>query len=242
MATANGILIQDLAMGGVDFRYIDSMQRTLADLPGAGIALQSRFVWGGTPQQKITAPQHVVVAFTQQGDPDNMKNATGQTFWTHGAGAILSTAGLGLEIWRRDDLGSDGYKNDSPNAVVWDQTNNRCAWDVAGTIPPGTLCLPSTPHANGYLTVAPTFTLRKGVGYWLRVKLYSPNNDGFTTLYADVIEETAAGLVVVQSGLVGFPTGVYMPINNQPLSATVARTPGSPDEPIITYNAFDFGF
>ena len=239
-----GTLLRVPECADMDFRYLPDMSKSTAYVRGpnaAPIVLQARFVWDGAAGQEITTGQHVVVAYTQRGVENSMQNTWGQKLWTHGAGAILGQFGLGLEIWRRDDANAPGYGDDPANAVVWTQLNNRCAQDVLGTIPPGSMCLPATPNTWGYLTPAPGFTLRRGVAYWLRFKL-SPSSLGYTSLYADLLEETASGAVLVQSGLIGFPTATYFPIAGQALEATVARTPGSAAEPVIHYDAFDFGF
>ncbi len=242
MTSFPGTLLRLSNVQDCDFRYPPGMAKPLSALQAGEIKLQARFVWDGTAGSVITTPQHAVLAYTQRGDAGNIQNTWGQTFWTHGAGAILGNFGLGLEIWRRDDENAPGYADDPANAVVWTQENNRCASDVRGTIPPGSLCLSPIPNTIGYLTPAPNFTLRRGVAYWLRFKLSPGGSPGNTNLYADLLEETASGVVMVQSGMVGFPTGVYFPIAGQALEATVARTPGSAAEPSIQYTAFDYGF
>lgn len=239
MTSATGTLTSEPNLWNFDFDNMPGMAKPHAALQAAQpLYLQARLIWDGAAGSVITTGQHAVVAYTQRAATNNPCNPQGQMLHTHGAGAIVSDCGLGLEIWRRDDTNGNGFNDDTPNAVAWSQERNGCAVDVASGAPLG-MCLPSTPNTWGYLTRAPGFTLRRGVAYWLRIKLYKDAAVDRTTLYADLIEETPSGLVLVQSGLVIFPTSVYFPVAGQALEATIARTPGSPAEPSVQYVAFD---
>jgi hypothetical protein len=241
MTHVSGTLVCEPSLGNFDFDYLPGMSAPVSMLQtDAVLQLQARLVWGGMPGH-ITTAQHAVVAYTQRGATNTMINPHGQRLFTHGAGAILANNGLGLELWRRDDPAGDGFDDDFANAVAWTQADDRQARDVATDTVIG-MQLSSTPNAWGFLTPAPSFSLQRGVAYWLRIKLYKDSAADRTTLYADLIEETLTGLVLVQSGLVIFPTSVYFPVAGQALEATVARTPATWAEPVIQYDAFNSGF
>lgn len=241
--SASGYLYRVPQLGYFDFFYPTNLSRSYMDLQmGDTLKLQSRFMWGGAPGRTISPPQHAIVAFTNRGATNNMVNTSGQMFWTHGAGAIVSERGLELELWFRNDANGNGFNDDTPNAYVWSQAHNRCVRDVQGTITTDVLCLGSDPSAGSYITSAPSFALKSGVYYWLRVKLIPFIGTGWATLYADLIEETPNGAVLVQSAAVGFEIARFFPMNWQAMEATVARTPGTLDEPFIEWIAFDYGF
>lgn len=224
----------------LDFHYLPALSKPAGALQqGQVLQLQSRLVWDGASAAPIATPQHAVVAFTQSGAANSPQNNAGELLWTHGAGAILGERGLRLELWYRTDTAGNGYEDDVPNAIVWGQDAGRCAADVQGTIPPGTMCLSAEQNGSGYLTPEPNFALRTGVAYWLRVAL-TPTAPGWATLYADLIEEQRP-TVPVQSAMIGFPTTVFFPLQ-QPFTASVARTAGGLNQPTVQYTSFDYGF
>lgn len=223
-----------------DFNYLPALSEPIGSLQqGQALKLQSRFVWDGLSNAQIYAQQHAVVAFTQRGTLNTPQNTAGDVLWTHGVGAILGERGLGLELWFRTDTAGNGYQDDAPNAIVWTQDNGRCAADVQGTMPPGTMCLSATPNGSAYLTPAPNFTLRTGVAYWLRVAV-TPSAPGWATLYADVIEEQSP-TVPVQSAMVGFQIATFFPMPQQ-ITASLGRISVSTNQPTVQYVAFDYGF
>lgn len=215
-----------------DWNYPAALAKPKANLASETLKLQSRFTWYGSTNQIITTEQHAIVAFTQTASTSTLVNNAGQSIWSHGAGAYVGERGLELELWF-----AQGTQH---NAIVWSQDYNRCAQDVLGTLPGNTMCLSANYNAVGYITSAPDFTLKRGVNYWVRIQI-SPTTAGNSALHAELIEETLAGAVVVQSGSVGFQNAMIFPLSAD-LSATVARTPGSVAEPYVNYVVFDYGF
>lgn len=235
-ACGGGSLDNEPTSTYVDFEYQAQFTQPYAALEGP-VALRSRFVWDGPSGQEITAPQHTVLAFTQSGDPGNTRNEKGQVFWTHGAGAFVGQRGLSLEMWFRDDPGMDGYQNDPPNAIAWSQDFGRCGRDVRGTIAGNAMCLDVMESLGGYITAAPNFVLRKGVAYFLTVRL-EPAEQGMLRLKAELYEESGELARPVQKAMALIPQSRAFPLQGQPLQASVARTPGSPSEPTVQYVMF----
>lgn len=224
----------------LDFTYLPALSEPETALQqGQTLKLQSRFVWDGGSYSPVTVDQHAVLAFTQRGATNSVQNDAGEVLWTHGAGAILGPFGLGLELWFRTDTNGNGYNDDVANAIVWTQENGRCASDVQGTIPTGVMCLSATPSGS-HMTPAPSFTLRSGIAYWLRVSI-TPGANGWATLHADVIEEQNP-TVTVQSASVGFQVSQFFPVAGQQLSASLARIAVQTYQPNVQYIAFDYGF
>lgn len=245
--SACGTLYRVPNLGNFDFYYPTDLSSTYGNLmAGAVLKLQARFTWGGTPGREITADQHAIVAFTNRGATNNMVNTAGQMFWTHGVGAYVGERGLELETWFRDDPNGDGFNDEPANAYVWSQDGDRCVSDVRGTITAPMYCLGDKPSDAAYITSAPDFKLRAGVGYWVRVEVERSKVPGWGLLRAQLVEEAcaAAGCEarVVQRAAVAFDIAKHFPMNWQPLEATVARTPGSRDEPTIKFAAFNNGF
>ncbi|MFT3813732.1 MAG: hypothetical protein QM740_10165 [Acidovorax sp.] len=229
---------------GYDFYYPMALSRPLSALqPGVPVKLQARFIWDGPARQAIHAAQHAIVAFTQKGAPHSWRNPEGQLFWTHGAGAYVGNNGLALELWFRSDPARNGVQDDPPDAIVWDQTNARCAYLVT-VGPTSSMCLGAGASAlAGYLTPA-AFTLRKGVGYWVRVTLTRETaNPARATLRGELLEESGNGAaMVVQTGQVGFVVNRFFPYADQRLEASIARTPGPVGEGVTRFVAFGGGF
>lgn len=205
-----------------DWNYLQAKSQPYTALSGT-FSMSARFTWDGVPGQSVTNPQHAVVAYTQRQVATGYFNLAGEESFTHGAGAFVGERGLEMELWFR--------QNNAGNAYVWNQDNNRCARDVQGTLPPGSMCLASNYNAGGYITSAPGFQLTKGVQYTLKVKL-SQSSPGWTKLEAELYKPAAFGQQLVQSGMMGFPSASFFPVVNQHLTAAVARTPG---EPLIQY-------
>lgn len=219
-----------------DFEYQPVFSQPYTALQGP-VELRSRFLWDGPPGQEIMASQHAVLAFTQAGDPGNIRNEKAQVFWTHGAGVFVGQRGLSLEVWFRDDPGLDGFQNDPPNAIAWSQDHGRCGRDVRGTIVGDVMCLDATESLGGYITPAPNFVLRKGVAYFLRVRL-EPAERGMLRLTGDLYEESGDLAVRVQKAMAVIPQSRAFPLQGQPLQASAARTPGSVSEPTVQYLMF----
>lgn len=189
------------------------------------LALQSTFKWNGSAG--TMQPQHAVLAYTQRLTNDRFNNQYGEQIWSHGAGAIVGEFGLGLELWFRA-LNNGVYG--PPNAYVWSQVNGRCLQDVQGTVPENTLCLPSTPNGDAYITTAPGFQLQRNTPYTLRVE-YVPTG-GWVSMQAELWN--SAG-VLVQSGRIGFQPAQFFPSATLQAVPVVARTPGSAYEPTVNY-------
>lgn len=239
----SGTLVSNASVNsGFDFYYPTALSKPLSALQvGTPVKLQARFVWDGPIGQSITTAQHAVVAFTQKGAANNWLNSSGQLFWTHGAGAFVSERGLAMELWFRNDPAGNGVQDDAADAYFWDQTNGRCAY-IVSVGPTNGLCLSQAPNSGGHLTPA-SFTLKKGVAYWVRISLArQAGNSAWATLSADLIEETSGGPVVVQTGSVGFIAASFFPYTNQSLEASVARTPGPVGEATTQFVVFDGGF
>lgn len=207
-----------------DFNYIAPKSQPYAMLTNAQpFSMSVTYTWGGTAGQTVTPAQHAVLAYTQSAFNTGYLNTMGQSLFTHGAGAYVGERGLAMELWFQ--------QNGSGNGILWTQDNGRCAQDVQGTIPPGSMCLASSSNPNGFITPAPTFVLKKGVAYTLQVSI-SPTSPGWSRLDAKLYTPGQFGPTLVQSGAVGFQNAQFFPVVGQTLQATVARTPG---EPVITY-------
>jgi hypothetical protein len=233
-----GSLTADPDLDYYDFEYREDFSRPYASLAtGEALELKARFVWAGDRGQQIDTPQHVVLAFTQAASASTAQNDEGERLWTHGAGAFVGEHGLAMELWFRDDQAQDGFDNDAANALVWSQDNGRCMRDVLGVKPTGTYCLSDTDSPTGYITSAPDFVLQKGVAYVLHVRI-TPGPDGWKSLHAVLYQESGDTFNVVQRGFIGFPPSQFFPVAGQPLQASVARTPGSPGEPLVDFVVF----
>ena len=233
MSQSSGYLTREAALSGFDFMKPYVFTYWPDEIP---MKLQARYSWDGPVGQPIVTEQHALVAFTQQIGPATWFNPEGQPFWNHGVGVLVGEYGLGMEIWYRDG-------NGNTNGIVWTQLSNRCALDVLGTLPANSMCLNSVPDANGYLTPAP-FQLKYGVGYWIQAKVVRQEfmPPGYLTLQAALLEETATGPIIVQTGSINFLGSMAFPDSSQHIAGTIARTPGSAGEPMIYFDAFDFGF
>jgi len=253
----NGFLTRDPALAYFDFYDVPALnlsangQRvTHAEwLAGRPLKMQARFTWTGNYGSQITTSQHSLVNFSQVVVDGRPMNPEGQRFFTSGIGAFVGETGLSMELWFRNyTLGLD-------DAFVWDQMKGRCARTVQGQVIPepeddgrnGTMCLAAQPHPGGYITSPPTpFFLRYGYHYWVQIAVTAEPANGVGVLRASLFEDPGTGPVLVQSGLVGFPlTGPYTPFPKQgsnTIQSTVARTPGSANEPSVQYYAFDYGF
>lgn len=230
----SGTLVRNPYAANFDWKYLPALSSPRANLiQGQTLKLQSRFVWYGSTGSYITTEQHAIVAFTQQNASDTMLNTTGAPLWSHGVGAYVGERGLELELWYRT-------ASNQQNAVVWSQDHGRCIQDVLGLFSPSTGCIAGTVSTGDYITSAPNFQLKRGIYYWVRVTLTNAGVN-LTNLHADLLEETAQGVNVVQSAQVKFTTDAFFP-SLQDITATVARTPGSADEPFINWVAFDGGF
>lgn len=243
-AQTDGALLRESRLGYFDFFYPTTLSSSYGNfMNGAPLKLQTRFVWGGgAAGREITAKQHAVVAFTQQGVEKNLKNKFGQNFWTHGVGAFVGEAGLAMELWFRDDENGNGYEDDEPNAFVWSQENDSCMGDVRGLIKDKIYCLSPKAGDITHMTTAPDFKLRAGVAYVVRVQLQRVGTPGWGMLHAELLEETGGTTKVVQSGAVAFEVAKHFPMGWQDLEASVARTPGSTDEPYVQWAASNTGF
>lgn len=235
MQHESGMLVRDPGAENFDFQYLESMKIPYQGLQPPEIKLQSRFIWSGPAGTEITTDQHAIVAYTQKLTTDSLVNAEGQHLWSHGAGAVVGEYGLGLELWF--------IQNGQHNGIIWNQHTGQCAADVLGTLPAGSMCLPASVTAPSYMTVAPDFTLRYGVPYWVRVKISTVGTSpGMASLYADLIEEKPTGPVIMQQAQINFVIATMLPNTLYPVEAVVARTPGSTSEPVIYFNAFNYGF
>jgi len=208
--------------------YYDFSYQPAKSLPysalSSPISLSVQFIWQGTAGTPITTPQHALAAFTQMTVPTGYYNPAGDQIWTHGAGAFVGEMGLEMELWIR--------QNGAANSIVWGQHNGRCARDVQGTLPPNTMCLSATSSPAGFITPSPSFALKRGVTYTLKVKI-SPTSAGWSKLEAELYQPSVFfGLTLIQSGSVGFENATFFPLVGQMLNAVVARTPG---EPAIQY-------
>ena len=246
----NGVLTREPSLNGFDFYDIPTVNvngfmQPISHaewLAGRPLKLQTRFTWLGPQGASIATPQHSLISFSQVALDGRPQNPEGQRLFTNGIGAFVGETGLSMELW---------FGNG--DAFVWDQTKGRCARTVLGTEIPepgpdgsgGTMCLSSTPNQSGFITGAP-FTLRYGVHYWLRVSVTAEPANGVGVLRAELLQDAGSGPVSLQSGLIGFPlTGPYTPFPKQggnTIQSTVARTPGSSNEPTVQYYAFDYGF
>lgn len=226
-----GSLSGDPDLNNYDFEYREEFTRDYAALTsGEVLTLRARFVWAGPRAERIEAPQHAVLAFTQSAFDGNPINDEGEVLFTHGAGALVGEGGLALELWFRDEP-------DPTNAYTWSQGNDRCMWVVLAAAPSGTNCLRDHESPDGYITSAPGFALQKGIAYVLHVRL-SPAPDGRTALYAELYQESGETFVLVQRGLVLFERERHFPAQGQALQASVARTPGTAGEPLVDYLVF----
>lgn len=221
-----------------DFKYSIAMNEAKANL-NSEVALQAEFTWYGSYGAPVTGG-HAVLAFTQTAATNRPLNSFGQMFYSHGAGAFVGPRGLELELWYRSDANGNGFNDDTQNAFVWNQDNNRCVVDVAGTIPPGVYCISGTPSTTGeYITAAPSFQLKKGVKYVVRIKL-KPSSvyANRTRIEAQLLEQGYFGKTLIQSGAIDFVTSDFFP-TMQDLQATVARAPGAADEAILNWKLQD---
>lgn len=226
-----GSLSGDPDLNNYDFEYREEFTRDYAALSsGEVLTLRARFVWAGPRAERIEAPQHVVLAFTQAASSFNPRNDEGEMLWTHGAGALVGESGLAMELWFHD-------APDPTNAYTWSQANDRCMWVVLAAAPSGTNCLADHESPEGYITSAPGFHLQKGIAYVLHVRL-SPASDGRTALYAELYQEAGETFLLVQRGLVLFDRARHFPVQGHALQASVARTPGTDGEPVVDYLVF----
>lgn len=237
-ACGGGSLYNVPSLNNFDFKYMGDFKQPYSVLnSGETVTLYSSFVWKGNPGERLVEQQHAVLAFTQP-TVKTMENSSGDEFWTHGAGALVSESGLEIELWKRDDVSLDGYQNDRANAVVWNQFYDRCARDVLGTIPEGVDCLSPTVDQAGYITSAPNFVLTKGTPYVLRIQLHTTQGSRMS-IEADLYTVLPGmGLERVQHGLVWFDKATHFPIVGRDLEATVARTPGTVGESVIEFKMF----
>lgn len=215
------------------------------------LKLQTRLQWQGYSMTNLT--EHAFLAFTQdsfvnQGGNCAPKNYAYENFtnssahpqvqWLHkyGAGVILAPEGLGLELW-----------NGNGTAILWNQTNNRCAYDVP-VGPTSNMCLSATAvPGTSYLTSNSNFVLQRGVYYWLRVT-YTPfvsNGQTWVNMKGELIQETSNGAVLLQEGVVGFNLNQFFPYAT--MEANIGRTGPAQDKVFyqpynVKFWAFDFGF
>ncbi len=225
-----GSLSGDPDLNNYDFEYREEFSRDYAALSsGEVLTLRARFVWAGPRAERIEAPQHVVLAFTQSAFDGNPRNDEGELLFTHGAGALVGEYGLAMELWFRD--------GDATNAYVWRQDHNRCMVEVLGTIETGARCLDDRMSSNGYITSAPGFALQKGIAYVLHIRIV-PGLDGQKELHAELYQESGDTFILVQHGMVRFPPERHFPVQGQALQASVARTPGTEGEPVVDYLVF----
>lgn len=202
-----------------DFNYQTAKSQPYSALSGP-ISLSVQYTWNsGSTGAQIVEPQHALLAFTQMSTPTGYFNTTGDQIWTHGVGAFVGEHGLEMELWFRN-----GSTN---NSIVWGQHEGRCARDVLGTLPPGTMCLSATPSAAGYITPYPGFVLRKWATYVVKIRV-SPTSPGWSKLEAELWQPGTFGMTMTQSGMVGFENAAFFPLTGQTLNAAVARTPGEP--------------
>ena len=243
-AQTEGTLLREARLDYYDFFYPTTLSSSRENfMAGDTLKLQSRFVWGGgAPGREIKANQHTVVAFTQEGVEHNLKNKFSQNLWTHGVGALVGEYGLALELWFRDDENGNGFEDDKANAFVWTQEHDRCKRDVLELIKDKQDCLSASASDAAHMTAAPGFKLRAGIAYWVRIKVQRVGATGRGMLHAELLEETGGTVSMVQSAAVEFEIAKHFPMGWQNLEASVARTPGSTDEPYVTWNAFNTGF
>lgn len=226
-----GSLSGDPDLNNYDFEYREEYTRDYAALSsGEVLTLRARFVWAGPRADRIEAPQHVVLAFTQAASSSNPRNDEGEMLWTHGAGALVGESGLAMELWFHD-------APDPTNAFTWSQEHDRCMWVVLAAAPSGTNCLSDRESPEGYITSAPGFHLQKGIAYVLHVRI-APGLDGQKELHAELYQESGDTFVLVQHGMVRFPPERHFPVVGQALQASVARTPGTDGEPVVDYLVF----
>lgn len=206
-----------------DWNYQPTRDVPYTALDGT-MTLGATYRWSqGNPGDQITEPQHALMSFSQMVVPTGYFNQTGDQVWTHGVGAFVGEHGLEMELWFR--------QNDAPNSVVWGQHENRCARDVQGHIPPGTMCLSDVENETGYLTPYPSFVLRKGRTYTVKIKI-TPTGPGWSKLEAELYQQGIFGTTLIQKGMVGFSHAMFFPLAGEPIKAAIARTPG---EPVIQY-------
>lgn len=223
----SGDLHGDESMGFYDFDYRPAFDEPYAALAsGRVLTLQARVEWDGPQGEPITVVQHVPMAFTQATDPHAMKNADGAPIWTHGVGAYVGASGLALEVW--------GRNGDTTSGTFWSQDNERCPLNTAGADMGTGGCIADSLSPGGYITSAPGFQLKKGVPYILTVYLQE-TWPGWMTLRAKLYEANDSQLVEVQAGMIGFEKARHFPDAGQPLRAAIARTPGGPGEPSVSY-------
>ncbi|MBN9574480.1 hypothetical protein [Alicycliphilus denitrificans] len=256
-AEANGYLIRDMSFyDGHDGRYLTGLNTSHnynTFMSGTPIRLQARLTWeGGTYGAPISTSQHAGVAFTQIAAKTTLPNQQGMNLFSHGIGAFVSENGLAMELWFRHTDTQPNMELAKQNAHVWDQTHGRCAravYPAYSTMPQpgdqgqgGVMCLSPTPGPNGYMTPA-SHTLRYGYHYWVRITISADVPSGYGTLLAELFEDGGSGPFMVQSGSFGFPLwGMYSPFPLQatePIYSTVFRSPGSVNEPLVRYFAFD---
>lgn len=245
MQTVHNGLIQDPALSNFDFHHAFAPRWYRHSLDNSDMELTAKFTWaGGVAGADVIGNQHAVLAFTQNIDPNSLQNGEGQRLWSHGVGAIVGEFGLGLELWFKPDANNNGLPDDVNNGIVWTQLNSRFAGDVLGQLPPNVMQLQGYPHPAGYITAAPGFKLRRQVPYWLRIRITkSASSPGWARLFATLAEERTAGTAtIVQQGLVGFEPAQFFPVAGAHIDATVARTPGTPADAVISYSLWDEGF
>lgn len=220
------------ALGGLPWAYGFDWAYSVPTEPRTAIATQqvvsqATFVWPGASGPVATG-QHAVLALTQTTINDRFSNNAGDPIWTHGAGVIVGEFGLGLELWVRENLGGGSYG--PANAYVWKQTEGRCMKDVLGTIPNNSLCLPGVEGPGAYITEQPGFILQRNTPYTVRL-LLNPQGP-WVELVGELWSPSGE---LLQRGRVGFQADQFFPDPAQPLRHVVARTPGSPSEPQVTY-------
>ncbi len=234
VACGGGTLYNIPQLDNYDFKYIHELTKPYSALyDSKPLVLSAKYEWDGRRGEEILLPQHTVLAYTQE-TVTNKQNTSGEQLWTHGAGALVSDIGLVIELWYREDANGNGLDDDTTNAVVWSQDNNRCVQDVLGTINVVTDCLSDKKNEDGYITPAPNFVLRKGIPYFLRTTIY-PELNNKSVIEAELFMNGPMGMELVQSGRVRFDTNKHFPMVGHDLKAAVAKTPGSEGEPAVQY-------
>lgn len=220
-----------LASGGsYGFDWVVDEGYTQTLIPGVPLKLQARFVW----ESAGVISDHAIVAFVQGENPhfsNAPTHAVSRFLWTYGAGAFVGADGLNLELWFNPTAAFHG------SAYVWNHVD-RCGAGVNADS--ANACIAESAGApQGWLSNLPgDWTMLPNQAYWVRVQIVSDDN-GWSSMDGELIEESPSGLQVIQTGRMGFPTAAFFPGGNT-VDGVVARSPGSGAD--IAFMAFDYGF
>lgn len=227
-----GTLLTESSAWGVGFLYLPELSTDFSELEGTGRAhLNATFLWEPPANKQVLDPievaQHAVVAWSQGDDPRGLYNGAGQVFWTNAIGAFVSESGLHLELWFMDST----YGN---NAWVWGGPNDRCAHEVnTSEDQVGVNCLSDNPAYPEYLTPAPGFVLQYGQPYTLDLTIVT-SLVGPSWLEAKLYIACPEACELVQQARLGIYPVQWLS-SSQPMRASIARTPGAPEDVNVFY-------